>query len=99
MPGPIAACAKSTGAMLPRCRWASATGRLCLERGEKLAACRSGRIRGAPAADEDDAGGEGVGALGKNPPCTVSFHSHVPVRAKPAKMTASRKVSQPLLKV
>ena len=26
MPGPMAACARSTGAMLPRCRWASATG-------------------------------------------------------------------------
>ena len=26
MPGPMAACARSTGAMLPRCRCASATG-------------------------------------------------------------------------
>ena len=47
--------------MLPRCRWASAR-QLGLERGDELAARGGGRIGGARAADEDDAGGEGVGA-------------------------------------
>ena len=72
---------------------------LGLERGDELATRGGGRIDGARAADEDDAGGEGIGA---HPRCRLSRSvriGHVPVTAKPARITASRNVSQPVLAV
>ena len=85
----MAACARSTGAMLPRCRWESAGGSSALsavelawghERGAegvgRVAAGGGGGIGGARAADQDDAGGEGVGV---GPAHSVSqFRSHRP---------------------
>ena len=51
-------------------------GQLGLERVEELAARGGGCIRGARAADEDDAGGEGVGASADASGC--SFRPHRP---------------------
>ena len=75
-------------------------GQLGLERGDELAARGGGRIRGARAADEDDAGGEGVGADAIDCELLSSVRiGQVPLMAKPARITASRKVSQPVLAV
>ena len=46
-------------------------GQLGLERGDELAARGGGRVGGARAADEDDAGGEGVGARCRSCGCRV----------------------------
>jgi len=74
-------------------------GQLGLELGDELAARGGGRIGSARAAGEDDAGGEGFA-----PWFLLRFSrsvriGQVPVIAKPAWMTASRKVSQPVLAV
>ena len=87
MPGPMAACARSTGAMLPRWRWASATGSSALSavtNSRRVAVGASARTRPA---DEDDAGGESVGA--DAPTCRLSpLRSHRPGAgdAKPARI-------------
>ena len=47
--------------MLPAWRWVSG-GEFGLERGDELAPGGQGRVVGAPAADQDNGGGEGVGA-------------------------------------
>ena len=75
-------------------------GQLGLERGDELAARGGGRIGRARAADEDDAGGEGVGIHVPIMPVASSVRiGQVPLIAKPARITASRKVSQPVLAV
>ena len=75
-------------------------GQLGLERGDELAARGGGRVRAARAADEDDAGGEGVRTMLSS--CAIASSvriGQVPLMAKPARITASRKVSQPVLAV
>ena len=100
MPGPMAACARSTGAMLPRCRWASATGNSALSAVTNSRRVAVGAFGRARAADEDDAGGEGVGADADACGLLSSVRiGQVPLMAKPARITASRKVSQPVLAV
>ena len=58
---------------------------LGLERGDELAARGGGCIGGALAADEDDAGGEGIGARCRSCGCSRSVRiGQVPLMAKPA---------------
>ena len=67
----------------------------------ELAAGGHRGVRRALAADQDDAGGEGVGARYRSiirPSASVRI-GQVPVTEKPASITASRKVSQPVLEV
>ena len=78
MPGPMAAWARSTGAMLLVCSSARAGRKLRSERVEKFAAGRRRGSRRPSTTDENDTGGEGVGAhspnaigeLGSNRPCS-----------------------------
>ena len=86
--------------MLPRLQVRQCLRQLGLERGDELAAGGGGGVGGALAADEDDAGGEGVGADANcmRAPRSVRI-GQVPLMAKPASMTAARKVSQPVLVV
>ena len=49
-------------------------GQLGLERGDELAARGGGRVRGARTADEDDAGGESVGARAEHAVAELSPH-------------------------
>ncbi len=70
-----------------------------LERSDELAT-GGGECAGGPlAADEDDAGGEGVGAGADVPRSQFVRIGQVPLMAKPASITAARKVSQPVLVV
>ena len=55
-------------------------GQLSLERGDELAARGGGRVGGARAADEDDAGGEGVGVLRRSCGCS-QLRAHRPSAA------------------
>jgi hypothetical protein len=80
------------------CRW-PARRQFGLERGDELAAGGGGRVGRARAADEDDAGGEGVGADTDHAPSRSVRIGQVPLMAKPASITAARKVSQPVLVV
>ena len=50
-------------------------GQLGLERGDELAARGGGRVGGARAADEDDAGGEGVERISLRLPVLARFAS------------------------
>ena len=75
-------------------------GQLGLERGDELAAGGRGRVGRARATDEDDAGGESVSLVADATRFRSSVRiGQVPLMAKPARITASRKVSQPVLAV
>ena len=83
MPGPIAACARSTGAMLPRCRCASAIGSSVLSALTNSRRVAVGASVGARPADEDDAGGEGVVARNRAVALACSVRiGQVPLNAK-----------------
>ena len=99
MPGPMAACARSTGAMLPRWRWTSATGSSALS-----AATNSRRVAVGASAARLRQTRTMLEARALVPMPSMRFLrsvriGQVPLMAKPARITASRKVSQPVLAV
>jgi hypothetical protein len=97
MPGPMAAWARSTGAMLAVLELGQRLGQLGLERGDETRGAWRWAHRRARPADQHDAGGEGIGAIEISIGSCISVRiGQVPVMAKPARITASRKVSQPV---
>ena len=90
-PGPPARCCRAAGGRALR--------QFGLERVDELAARGGGRISRARAADEDDAGGEGVSADPDRPSSAFGPHRPGAADSEAGRITASRKVSQPVLAV
>ena len=97
MPGPIAACGRSTGAIAPCWSLRSASGSSSCSAAMKPAAVGRRRVVGARAQGEDDRGGEGVrcrcDASGRRRSLRIG---QVAVIAQPDRIIPSSSVSQPV---
>src|SRR5260221_2693114 len=95
MPGPMAACAKSTGAMLPRWRWANATGSSALSAVRNSPRVAVGAFVGRGRQTRMMLEARAVELIPRDLVARSVLIGQVPLRAKPARITAPRNVSQP----